>query len=75
MIFEKVRELMIRQYELDEEVTMESNFKDDLDMDSLDFVYLVMDIEEEFNIEIPDEKAEKIRTVGDLVEFIEGVKA
>ena len=66
---------MIRQYELDEEVTMKSNFKDDLDMDSLDIVELILACEEEFDIEIPNTEFEKLVTIGDLVEFIEGVKA
>ncbi|HHT01550.1 MAG TPA: acyl carrier protein [Firmicutes bacterium] len=70
-IFEKVKEIAVDQLGVDEdEVTMESSFLDDLGADSLDIVELVMAIEEEFNVEIPDEDAEKIRSVGDAVEYI-----
>lgn len=55
-----------------EEVTSEASFVDDLGADSLDTVELVMALEEEFSIEIPDEDAEKIITVGDAIKYIEG---
>jgi len=55
----------------DSEVTMEASFVDDLGADSLDIVELVMALEEEFDIEIPDDEAEKIRTVGEAVKYIQ----
>lgn len=71
MIFEKVRDIIVEQLGVDaEEVTMDSSFIDDLGADSLDIVELIMALEEEFDMEIPDEEAEKISTVGDVVEYI-----
>ena len=62
--FEKVRDITVEQLSVDaDEVKMESSFIDDLGADSLDIVELIMAFEEEFEVEIPDEKAEKIRTV------------
>ncbi|HAA81323.1 MAG TPA: acyl carrier protein, partial [Thermoanaerobacter sp.] len=57
-----------------EEITMESSFIDDLGADSLDIVELIMALEEEFDIEIPDEDAEKIKTVGDVVEYLSNLE-
>lgn len=72
MVFEKLRALIAEQLELDEsEITMESELIDDLGADSLDIVDLVMTIEDEFEIEVPDEAIENMRTVGDAVKFIE----
>jgi acyl carrier protein len=71
MIFEKVKEIVSNILGVDaEEVTMEASFMDDLGADSLDVVELIMDLQDEFNIEIPDEEAEKILTVGDVVDYI-----
>ena len=71
MVFEKVRDIVVEQLGVEEdEVTMESSFIDDLGADSLDIVELIMALEEEFEIEVPDEEAEKITTVGDVVEYI-----
>lgn len=71
MVFEKVREIIVEQLDVEEdEVKMESSFIDDLGADSLDIVELIMALEEEFDLEIPDEQAEKITTVGDVVEYI-----
>ena len=71
MIFEKVQEKVAEQLGVDaEEVSMESSFIDDLGADSLDIVELLMALEEEFDIEIPDEEAEKLSSVGDIVEYI-----
>lgn len=71
MIFEKVQEKVAEQLGIDaEEVSMESSFIDDLGADSLDIVELLMALEEEFDIEIPDEEAEKLASVGDVVEYI-----
>lgn len=71
MEFEKLRDIIVEVLNVDEnEVTMESTFIDDLGADSLDVFQIIMGIEEEFDIEIPDEEAEKIVTVGDAVEQI-----
>ena len=72
MVFEKLREIIFDQLEVSEElVTMDSNLVDDFDADSLDLVDLVMSIEDEFNIEVPEDAVEKMKTVGDVVNFIE----
>ncbi len=70
--FDKVKAIIAENLGVDEaEVKMEAAFIEDLGADSLDTVELVMALEDEFGIEIPDEEAEKIRTVGDAVKFIE----
>jgi acyl carrier protein len=67
----KVKEIIVEQLNVDEDaVTADASFIDDLDADSLDTVELIMAFEEEFNLEIPDEEAEKIKTVGDAVKHI-----
>ena len=72
MVFEKLREIICEQLQVSEdEVTMESNIRDDFDADSLDFVDIVMSIEDEFSVEVPDEAIDDIKSVGDLVKFIE----
>lgn len=72
MVFEKVRKIICDQLDVDEDsVTMEANVAEDLGADSLDVVDLIMSMEEEFDTEIPDEEAENIKTVGDIVKFIE----
>lgn len=71
MIFEKVKEVVSNILGIDaDEITMESSFMDDLGADSLDVVELIMDLQDEFNMEIPDEEAEKIQTVGNVVDYI-----
>jgi len=71
-IEEKVRSIIVEQLGISEdEVKIEASFIDDLGADSLDIVELVMAMEEEFEIEIPDEEAENIKTVGDAVKYIE----
>jgi len=71
LVFEKVKEIIVDQLGVEEsEVTMEASFIDDLGADSLDIVELIMALEEEFDLEIPDKEAEKITTVGDAVEYI-----
>ncbi|HOK42268.1 MAG TPA: acyl carrier protein [Thermoclostridium caenicola] len=71
MVFNKVKDIIVEQLGVDEsEVTMEASFIDDLGADSLDIVELIMALEEEFDLEIPDKDAEKIVTVGDAVEYI-----
>ena len=70
-IFQKVRQLIAEQLGLEEdEITPESSFLDDLGADSLDLVELIMAFEEEYELEIPDEDAERITTVADAVEYI-----
>ena len=72
MVFEKVKEILCDQLDVEEEkVTMEANIMEDLEADSLDVVDLVMSLEEEFDIEIPDEEVENIKEVGDIVKYIE----
>ena len=72
MVLEKVTSILVDQLDVDEEkVTMEASISDDLGADSLDVVELVMSLEEEFNIEIPDEEVENIKTVGDIVKYVE----
>ncbi|GAV23689.1 acyl carrier protein [Carboxydothermus pertinax] len=71
-VFERVKKIIVDQLGVEEdEVTMEASFIDDLGADSLDIVELIMAFEEEFELEIPDEDAEKIRTVGDAVNYIQ----
>lgn len=73
--FDKVKEIVVEQLGVDEaDVAIESTFIDDLGADSLDIVELIMAFEEEFNIEIPDEAAERIKTVKDAVEYIDKEK-
>ena len=70
-IFEKLKNIIVEQFGVNQEVVKEeATFVDDLEADSLDIVELIMNIEEEFNMEIPDEETEKIVTVGDVVKYI-----
>ena len=70
-IFEKLRVMLAEQFGVEEEkITEESSFIDDLGADSLDIVELVMNIEEEFDIQVEDSDAEKITTVKDVVEYL-----
>ncbi|NLA77092.1 MAG: acyl carrier protein [Clostridiales bacterium] len=72
MVFEKLRAIICDQLGLEEdEVTLASNILEDLGADSLDVVDLVMSIEDEFDIEVPDEEIARMKTVGDVVKFIE----
>ncbi len=72
MVFDKVKDIIVDQLDVEEDVVkMEAVIIDDLGADSLDVVDLVMSIEEEFDIEIPDEAVEGIKTVGDIVSYIE----
>ncbi len=73
--FDKVKEIVVEQLGVDaSEVNIDSTFIDDLGADSLDIVELIMAFEEEFNVEIPDEVAEKIKTVKAAVELIDKAK-
>jgi len=70
----KVKAIIVDKLGVDEaEVTTTASFTDDLGADSLDTVELIMEFEKEFDIQIPDDKAEKIATVGDAISFIESV--
>lgn len=72
MIFDKVREILCDQLEIDEKlVTMDSILLEDLGADSIDLADLVMTFEDEFELEISDEALENIKTVGDIVKYIE----
>ena len=69
--FEEIKRIVVDKLQVDEkQVTLEASFIDDLGADSLDTVELVMDLEEHFEIEIPDEDAEKLKTVKDAVDYI-----
>ena len=71
-VFERVKEVLTEQLGIEEaDITEEASFQEDLDADSLDLVELIMSLEEEFGTEISDEDAERIRTVGDAVEYID----
>lgn len=71
-IFERMQRIIVEQLGVEkDQVTLNSSFVDDLGADSLDIVELVMAMEEEFDMQIPDEEAEKIRTVGDAVKFVQ----
>lgn len=72
MVFEKVREILCEQLEIDpDEITLDTNIIDDLGADSLDLVDFIMSLESEFDKEIPDEDVENIKTIGDIVSYIE----
>ncbi len=72
MVFEKVKDIIVEQLDVAEDaVTLEASITEDLGADSLDVVDLVMSIEESFDVEIPDEEVENIKTVGDIVKYIE----
>ena len=72
MVFERIREIICDQLDLEEDkVTMDSDIMEDFEADSLDVVDLVMSIEDEFGLEVPDDQSENFRTVGDVVRYIE----
>lgn len=72
MVLEKVKAILSEQFDVEEDtITAETSIADDLGADSLDVVDLLMSIEDEFEIEIPDEEVENIKTVGELVKYIE----
>ncbi|WP_053362129.1 acyl carrier protein [Bacillus sp. FJAT-27251] len=74
-VLERVTKIIVDRLGVDEnQVTLEASFKDDLGADSLDVVELVMELEDEFDMEISDDDAEKIATVGDAVNYINGKK-
>ena len=70
-MFEKLKEMLIDQIDVEEDkVTLDANIADDLGADSLDIFELLMAIEEEFGVEVPAEEAEKLSTIGDLIEYL-----
>ena len=72
MIFEKIKELLAEQLDAPaDDMAMDTDIANDLGADSLDVVELLMSIEDEFDVEIPDEEIENIKTIGDLVKYIE----
>lgn len=72
MVLEKLKEILADQLDVEEDkVTLEASITEDLGADSLDVVDLIMSLEEEFSLEIPDEEVENIKTVGDIVKYIE----
>ena len=72
MVLEKVKSILAEQFDVEEDtITEETSLQDDLVADSLDVVDLLMSIEDEFSIEVPDEDVENIKTVGSLVAYIE----
>lgn len=72
MVFEKVKEILAEQFDVDaDKITADSDLQEDLGADSLDVVDLLMSIEDEFDVEVPDEEIENIKTVGSLVSYIE----
>ena len=75
-VSDKVKSIIVEQLGVDEEdVTPAASFVDDLNADSLDLVEMIMSLEEEFGVEIPDEEAEKILTVGDALNYIDAHSA
>ena len=72
MDFEKLQEILAAQFDIDPgTVTLDTDIQDDLNADSLDVVDLIMSIEDEFEVEVPDTAVDEVKTVGDLVKFIE----
>lgn len=72
MVLEKITGILSSQFDIEEsEITAETNIRDDLGADSLDLVDMLMSLEDEFDVEIPDDEIEKLATVGDVVAYIE----
>lgn len=73
MVLEKVKAILAEQFDVEEDkITADTDLQEDLGADSLDVVDLLMSIEDEFEVEVPDEEIENIKTVGSLVSYIEG---
>ncbi|MBA7529856.1 Acyl carrier protein [subsurface metagenome] len=69
---DRIKKIIVKQSGIDEsKITENSSFLDDLGLDSLDIIELIMEFEEEFNIEIPDKEAEKMKTVGDVIKYLD----
>lgn len=72
MVFDKIKSIIVEQLGVDEaQVALETHLMKDLEADSLDAVEIIMAIEDEFDLEVPDEAAEKFQTVGDIVKYVE----
>ena len=72
MVFEKIKAILAEQFDVEEDkITADTDLQEDLGADSLDVVDLLMSIEDEFEVEVPDEEIENIKTVGSLVSYIE----
>ena len=72
MVFEKIRKILAEQLDANEDdITADTKIEEDLHADSLDVVELLMSIEDEFEVEIPDEEIENLKTIGDVVEYIQ----
>jgi acyl carrier protein len=70
-VYERIREVLAERLSVEEsEITEEANFQEDLGADSLDLVEMIMELEDQFGIKIPDEDAQKIQTVGQAVEYV-----
>lgn len=75
MVFEKIRKILAEQLDANEDdITADTKIEEDLHADSLDVVELLMSIEDEFEVEIPDEEIENLKTVGDVAEYIQNNK-
>ncbi|MBU5437738.1 acyl carrier protein [Tissierella sp. MSJ-40] len=74
VILEKIKGIISGQFDIDEEdITLDTSFKDDLSADSLDLVELIMALEDEFDLEVEDDEVESIKTVGDAVDYIKNI--
>lgn len=74
MVFDKVKEIIVKQMEIDpNSITMDTSFVDDLDADSIEILEMVVAFEDEFNVEIPENVIENIKTVGDIVNYFESL--
>lgn len=72
MVFEKIQEILAAQFDVEADfITNDTDIQQDLNADSLDIVDLIMSIEDEFEVEVPDDAVDEVKTVGDLVKFIE----
>ena len=73
MVLEKLKNIFERDFDIEgDEITPDTNLFSDLDFDELDLYDMVMSVEDDFEMELPDEDLEKIKTIGDLIKFIEG---
>lgn len=74
MVYEKIKSIIVEQFSIEEDqVSMETSFRDDLNADSIDLVELIMTLEDEFDLEVEDEEVENINTVEDAVTYIENI--